>query len=108
MCSEKPSRSTGLTANKLDPRMNLKVMRKRTLMNYSRTCLPLPLKKKTKNWLSRPIIAKCRSKVLQSILQYFRPLLSYHLSVRTLFNLFLSGRFRQVLLYQRKEINQVL
>ena len=25
-----------------------------------------PLKKKTKNWFSRPIIAKCRSKVLQN------------------------------------------
>ena len=45
---------------------------------YSKTCLNQPLKKKTKNWLSRPIIALYRSKVLQnaprepwSILQYF-------------------------------------
>ena len=30
----------------------------------------------------------------------FRPSLSYHLSLRSLFCLFLSGRFRQVLLYQ--------
>ena len=45
--------------------------------------------KKTENWFSRPIIASCRSKVLQnaprgecskgSILQYFRPSLSYHI-----------------------------
>ena len=35
-------------------------------------------------------IAEC-SKV--SILQYFRPSLSYHLSVRSLFCLLLSGRF---------------
>ena len=35
-----------------------------------------------------------------SILQYFRPSLSYHLSLRSLICLFLSGRLRQVLLYQ--------
>ena len=35
----------------------------------------------------------------ESILQYFRPSLSYHLSLRPLFLLFLSGRLRQVLLY---------
>ena len=34
----------------------------------------------------------------ESILQYFRPSLSYHLSIRSLFSLFLSGRLRQVLL----------
>ena len=34
-----------------------------------------------------------------SILQYFRPSLSYYLSLRSFFCLFLSGRFRQVLLY---------
>ena len=34
-----------------------------------------------------------------SILQYFRPSLSYHLPFRPLFCLFLSGRLRQVLLY---------
>ena len=45
------------------------------------------------------IIALCRSKVLQNILQYFRPSLSYHLSLRSLFCLFLSGLFTQVLLY---------
>ena len=33
---------------------------------YSKACLKRPLKKKTKNRLSRPIIAKCRSKVLQN------------------------------------------
>ena len=34
-----------------------------------------------------------------SILQYYRPSLSYHLSLRTLFCLFLSDCLRQVLLY---------
>ena len=34
----------------------------------------------------------------ESVLQYFRPSVSYHLSLRLLFCLFLSGRCRQVLL----------
>ena len=37
--------------------------------------------------------------IAESILQYFRPSLSYHLPLRALFFLFLSGRLRQVLLY---------
>ena len=41
-------------------------------------------------------IAECSQ---GSILQYFRPSLSYHLSLRSLFCLFLSGRFAQVLPY---------
>ena len=41
-------------------------------------------------------IAECSK---GSILQYFRPSLSYHLSYRAFFCLFLSGRFTQVLLY---------
>ena len=41
-------------------------------------------------------IAECSK---GSILQYFRPSLSYHLSLIPLFCLFLSGRLRQVLLY---------
>ena len=41
-------------------------------------------------------IAECSN---GSILQYFRPSLSYQLSLRPLFCLFLSGRFTQVLLY---------
>ena len=59
--------------------------------------------KKNKNWFSRPhrlmqvkSIAECSK---GSILQYFRPSLSYQLLLRSLFCLFLSGRFTQVLLY---------
>ena len=37
--------------------------------------------------------------LLESILQYFLPSLSYHLSLSPLFCLLLSGRLRQVLLY---------
>ena len=40
-------------------------------------------------------IAQCSK---GSILQYFLPSLSYHLSLRSLFCLFLSGSFIQVLL----------
>ena len=36
-----------------------------------------------------------------SILQYFWPSFSYQLSLRSLFRLFLSGRFTQVLLYRQ-------
>ena len=35
-------------------------------LDYSKTCLNCPLKKKINNWFSRPIIALCRSKVLQN------------------------------------------
>ena len=41
-------------------------------------------------------IAECSN---GSILQYFRPALSYNLPLRPLFCLFLSGRLRQVSLY---------
>ena len=53
--------------------------------------------KKTTNWFARQTITECRSKALQDILQYFRPSLSYHLLLRSLFCLFLNDRFTQVL-----------
>ena len=61
------------------------------------TCVKRPLKK-TENWFSRPIIANAGQKYYR--MQYLRPSLSYHLPLRSLFCLFLSGRFTQVLLYQ--------
>ena len=42
-------------------------------------------------------IAECSK---ESILQYFWPSLSYHLAFRSLVCLFLSGRFKLVLLYK--------
>ena len=51
-------------------------------------------------------IAECSK---GSILQYFRPPLGYHLSLKSLLCLFLSGRFRQVLLYENTiVVNQVI
>ena len=41
-----------------------------------------------------------------SILQYFQPSLSYHLSLRSLFCLFLSGHFTLVLLYYYRAFEQ--
>ena len=88
---------------------------KRKVSNiYCKTCLKWPLKKKTVlsgHSKRRPkiklvfttdyhlmlvkSIAECSK---GSILQYFRPSFSYHLSLRPLLCLFLSGRLRQVLL----------
>ena len=49
-------------------------------------------------------IAECSK---GSILQYFQPALSYHLSLRSLFCLFLSGCLRQVLLYVYKGFEEL-
>ena len=73
---------------------------------YSATCLNRPLSKRQKKMVFKTncrlmqvkSIAEC-SMGMGSILQYFRPSLSYHLSHRPLFCLFLSGSFTQVLLY---------
>ena len=66
--------------------------------------------KKTENWFSRPIIASCGSNVLHNAPRgafcntLIRPSLSYLLSLRFLFCIFLSGRFTQVLLYYFLEV----
>ena len=70
---------------------------------YSKTCLKPPLKKKTKIGFQYQLSLNAGQKYCRmpswSILRYFWPSLSYHLSLRRLFFLFLSGRLRQVLLY---------
>ena len=43
--------------------------------------------------------AKSIAECFKRIMQYFQPLLSYNLSFRSMFCLFLSGCFTQVLLY---------
>ena len=66
------------------------------------TCLKRPLKRRAILFLDQSSLNTgqkyCRM-LQESILQYFRPSLSYHLSLRSLFCLFLSGRLKQVLLY---------
>ena len=48
------------------------------------------------HWMQVKSIAECSK---ESILPYFRPSLRYHLPLRSLFCLFLSGPLRPVLLY---------
>ena len=69
---------------------------------YSEACVKRPLSKRPKMVLKTNCrlmqvksIAECSK---GSILQYFRPSLSYQLLLRSLFCLFLSARFTQVLL----------
>ena len=71
-----------------------------SLTKFSKTCLKQPLKKRQKLVLKTAYrlmqvksIAECSK---GSILQYFPPSWSYYLSLRSLFCLFLSSRFRQV------------
>ena len=75
------------------------------VMNHpkvSKTCLKRPVKDQKlgfkTNYHSMQVksIAECSK---GRILPYFRPTLSYYLSLRSLFSLFLSGSLRQVLLY---------
>ena len=67
---------------------------------YSKTCLKWPLKKKTKNGFQGRLSLNAGQSIAECILQYFLPSFSYHLSLISLFCLFLSGSLRQVLLSQ--------
>ena len=67
--------------------------------NNSKTCLKQPLKRRPKigfqDRLSLNAGQKYCRMLQKSILKYFRPSLSYHLSFRLLFCLYLSGSLRQ-------------
>ena len=71
---------------------------------YSKTCVKRPLSKRQKIGFQDQLSLNA-GQMYCRILQYFRPSLSYHLSFRSLFCLFLSGRFTQVLLYVQKKNN---
>ena len=64
---------------------------------YSQTSVKWPLSKRPQigfqDQLSLNAGQKYCRMLKRSILQYFRPSLSYHLSLRSLVCLFLSGRF---------------
>ena len=76
---------------------------KRASCKYNKTCVKRPLSKRPKS------VFKTNYRLMQvksitecskwSILQYFRPSLRYQLLLRSLFCLFLSGRFTHILLY---------
>ena len=68
-----------------------------SLLVYSKTGLKRLLKMKAKIGFQDRLSLNAGHQ--ESILQYFRPSVSYHLSLRPLFCLFLSGCLRQVLLY---------
>ena len=72
-------------------------------IEYSKTYLKRPLSKRSKNDFQDQLLLNagqnCCKMVQGSIVQYFRPALIYHLSLRFLFCLFLSDHLRQVLLY---------
>ena len=62
---------------------------------YSETCVKRPLLKRPKIDFQDQLSLNAGQKVSKgSILQYFRPSLSYDLSLRSVFCLFLSGRLR--------------
>ena len=71
--------------------------------NTGKTCHKWPLQRRPiidfQDRLSLNAGQKYCRMLQESIQQYFQPSLSYHLSLRPLFCLFLSGRLRQVLLY---------
>ena len=76
---------------------------KKSITTYSKTCVKRPLSERPQIGFQDQLmqvksIAECSP---WSILQYFQPTLSYRLSLRPLFCLFLSGRFTQVLLYRK-------
>ena len=76
-------------------------------IQYSKTCVKWPLSKRPK------VVFKNKYRLMQvrstaeCILQYFRPSLRYHLSLRSVFCLFLSGHFIQVLLYDKIALHSV-
>ena len=83
------------------------------LIVYSKTCLKRPLRKKTKNCLFFQVQVAlnagqkyCRM-LLGSILQYFQPAFSAHLSKRNMLCISLSGHFRQVLLFSPTKGNKI-
>ena len=98
-------KNTDLHIKILPPKMRKLVLE----IKYSKTCVKRPLSKRPKIGFKDQLSLNAGQKycrmlqgsILQgSILQYFQPSLCYHLSLRSLFCPFLSGRFTQVLLYK--------
>ena len=72
------------------------------LSENSKTCVKRPLSKRPKIGFQDQLSLNAGQNIAEcswSILQYVRLSLCYHLSFTSLFCLFLSGRFTQVLLY---------
>ena len=72
----------------------LKKLKKYLLKIFSQTCVKQPLSKRPKmTFKTDNRLMQVKSIAKGSILQYFQPSLSYHLSLRPLFCLLLSGLF---------------
>ena len=69
---------------------------------YSKTCVKLPFSKRPKNGFQDLFLLNAGQKYFRilQILQHFQPSLSYQLSLRPLFCLFLSDCFTPILPYQ--------
>ena len=65
------------------------------ILIYIKACVKRPLSKRSNNGFQDRLSLNAGQKYLQ----YCRPSLNYHLSLRSLLCLFLSGRFTPVLLY---------
>ena len=74
-----------------------------TFFIYSKTFVKRPLSERPQIGFQDQLLLNAGQSIAEcskgSILQYLRPSLSYHMSLRPLFCLFLSGHFTQVLLY---------
>ena len=64
---------------------------------YIKTYLKRPPKKKTKNWFSRPIIAYCRSKVLQNAPSKHSAILLTFIKLPFVFKTFILSIFEWLL-----------
>ena len=105
MCLAQGSDAGQVTQVRLEPaalRSRVKPSTTEPLLSH-KACVKQPSSKRPKIGFKTDIrsmevksVAECCK---GSILQYFWPLLSYHLSFRSVFYLVFSGRFTQVLLY---------
>ena len=64
---------------------------------YCKTCLKRPLKNKIKIWFPRPIITKCRSKVLQNAPREHSAILSTFITLPFVFKTFVLSIFKWLL-----------
>ena len=68
-------------------------------MQETQTCLKLPLKRRPKIGFQDQLLLNAGQKYCRMLQGEYSASLSYPLSLRHLFSLFLSGSLRQVLLY---------
>ena len=70
--------------------------------SYTKICVKRPLSKRQNIGFKTSYRIMQVKSIAECFLQYFRPSLSYHVSLTSLFCLYLSGYFTHVLLYSLK------